>query len=80
MACNNNGGTGNPQQTDITIAAGSDFTAYWPQWTHYEGPVTVLVGSSIFVNLCLHALHSSDTWQLALGLLALASATLALSG
>jgi len=40
--CNNNGDTG-PAPKSITIAAGQEITAYWPQWTHAEGPVTVQV-------------------------------------
>ncbi|KDQ11420.1 glycoside hydrolase family 61 protein [Botryobasidium botryosum FD-172 SS1] len=38
--CNNNGESG-PSQQSITVAAGQEVTAYWSQWTHAEGPVTV---------------------------------------
>jgi len=40
LGCNNNGASGSNQQ-DITIAAGTSITAFWSQWTHAEGPVTV---------------------------------------
>jgi len=40
LACNNAGGNG-PSPQDITIAAGTEITAYWAQWTHLPGPVTV---------------------------------------
>jgi len=38
--CNNDGSTG-PAPKSISIAAGQELTAYWPQWTHAEGPITV---------------------------------------
>lgn len=38
MRCNNAGQT---SQLHGEIAAGSDITATWAQWTHAEGPVTV---------------------------------------
>ncbi|KAI0076808.1 hypothetical protein K474DRAFT_1691167 [Panus rudis PR-1116 ss-1] len=44
MHCNNDGNNG-PIPESITIAAGSDITAYWTQWTHAQGPVTVYMAS-----------------------------------
>ncbi|KAH0610638.1 uncharacterized protein H6S33_012165 [Morchella sextelata] len=38
IRCNNAGET---SQLSATIAAGTDITAVWTQWTHAEGPVTV---------------------------------------
>ncbi|KAG8782482.1 hypothetical protein FRC12_020772 [Ceratobasidium sp. 428] len=44
MHCNDNGAAGPSQQT-LTIAAGQSITAYYPQWTHAEGPYTVYLSA-----------------------------------
>ncbi|KAG8938274.1 hypothetical protein FRC03_007442 [Tulasnella sp. 419] len=41
----NNGGESGPSQLSITLNAGDTVTAYWPQWTHAEGPVTVYMAA-----------------------------------
>ncbi|KAG8927997.1 hypothetical protein FRC03_011124 [Tulasnella sp. 419] len=41
----NNGGESGPSQQSITINAGDTIYAYWPQWTHAEGPVTVYMAA-----------------------------------
>uniref|UniRef100_D8QB46 AA9 family lytic polysaccharide monooxygenase n=1 Tax=Schizophyllum commune (strain H4-8 / FGSC 9210) TaxID=578458 RepID=D8QB46_SCHCM len=42
--CNDDGTAGAGQQT-ATIAAGSEITAKWDQWTHREGPVMVYLAN-----------------------------------
>ncbi|KAF8750899.1 Glycosyl hydrolase family 61 [Rhizoctonia solani] len=42
--CNNNGESGPSQQT-LTIAAGTNITSYYTQWTHAEGPYTVYLAA-----------------------------------
>ncbi|KAH8827674.1 cellulose-growth-specific protein [Flagelloscypha sp. PMI_526] len=44
MSCNNNGAASAHQLT-ATVAAGSQITAYWAQWTHKEGPVMVYMAN-----------------------------------
>ncbi|KAF8598394.1 glycoside hydrolase family 61 protein [Ceratobasidium sp. AG-I] len=41
----NNGGESGPSQQTLNITAGASITAYWPQWTHAEGPVTVYLAA-----------------------------------
>ncbi|KAJ1304936.1 hypothetical protein OPQ81_006069 [Rhizoctonia solani] len=41
----NNGGESGPSQQTLNITAGNEITAYWAQWTHAEGPVTVYLAA-----------------------------------
>jgi len=44
MSCNDDG-TSSAGQQSITIAAGDTIVAYWAQWTHAQGPVTVYMAA-----------------------------------
>ncbi|KAL4250064.1 Endo-beta-1,4-glucanase D [Abortiporus biennis] len=58
--CNNDGSNG-PIPESITIAAGSDITAHWTQWTHAQGPVTVYMASCGATN-CNNVKSSGLQW------------------
>ncbi|KAG8741184.1 hypothetical protein FRC10_003229 [Ceratobasidium sp. 414] len=60
LHCNNNGESGPSQQT-LTIAAGSSIIAYYPQWTHAEGPFTVYLAACPSSG-CTGVSSASLTW------------------
>ncbi|KAF9450060.1 lytic polysaccharide monooxygenase [Macrolepiota fuliginosa MF-IS2] len=59
MSCNDNGQAG-ALQLSATVAAGSQITAKWNQWTHQEGPVTVYLASC--GGSCTSANSNSLKW------------------
>ncbi|KAG9119292.1 hypothetical protein FRC07_005738, partial [Ceratobasidium sp. 392] len=60
LHCNNNGAAGPSQQT-LTIPAGQSITAYYPQWTHAEGPFTVYLAACPSSG-CNSVNSASVTW------------------
>ncbi|EEB87676.1 hypothetical protein MPER_14902, partial [Moniliophthora perniciosa FA553] len=59
ISCNNNGQPSGSQLT-ASVKAGDSITAYWSQWTHKEGPVTVYMASC--GGSCASANSNSLKW------------------
>ncbi|ESK89694.1 glycoside hydrolase family 61 protein [Moniliophthora roreri MCA 2997] len=59
ISCNNNGQPSGSQLT-ATVKAGDSITAFWSQWTHKEGPVTVYMASC--GGSCASANSNSLKW------------------
>ncbi|RDB29253.1 Cellulose-growth-specific protein [Hypsizygus marmoreus] len=59
IGCNNNGQAG-PAQLSASVAAGSQITAKWSQWTHAQGPVTVYMAKCS--GSCTSSNSNSLSW------------------